>query len=468
MNSSDKKSPRYRFAAFTVSPSRRLLLRDAEEIALIPRYFDLLVLLIERRNEAVPRREIFDTVWSDVVVTDGALSQAVRILRRTLGDNPRTPTFIRTVSRHGYRFVYPDIAEENDDEPLEPRNVDTAKAEAQTQGLEKRDPFEEALAELLGANPNNHEQEDDWREAAETLHSLGTEEALRRLNRRRGHEAARAILRDTRWNIPGAGPVPLLGQTGSLETIRILVQLRLHRAIRLAGKRWVSGVFGGGAAGGVAGLLGGLVLRFGPESIASNNVLVALPFIGLVVGGLGAAGVGAGLSAAETIFRSIRGLALVVLGAVGGGLIGAATHLIGRLTLEGLFGRDLSPVAGGFEGLVIGGAAGLGYALSTPRADGGMASPRGKNRLAAALVTGLTCALAGMVLAWTGRHLGAMSLDFMARTFPGSQVGLTPLAHLLGEMSPGTVTRTVISAWEGLMFGFGLIFGLTRRPRTIN
>jgi hypothetical protein len=97
-----------------------------------------------------------------------------------------------------------------------------------------------------------------------------------------------------------------------------------------------------------------------------------------------------------------------------------------------------------------------------------MASPRGTTRLVAALVTGLACALAGTVLAWTGSHLGAMSLDFMARTFPGSQVGLDPLAHLLGEATPGPVTRIVISAWEGLMFGFGLIMGLTRRPKSLN
>jgi hypothetical protein len=97
-----------------------------------------------------------------------------------------------------------------------------------------------------------------------------------------------------------------------------------------------------------------------------------------------------------------------------------------------------------------------------------MASPRGKTRLVAALSTGLACALTGIFLAWTGRHLGAMSLDFMAQTFPGSQVGLDPLARLLGETTAGPITRSVISAWEGLMFGFGLIMGLTRRPKTLD
>jgi hypothetical protein len=171
------------------------------------------------------------------------------------------------------------------------------------------------------------------------------------------------------------------------------------------------------------------------------------------------------LCSAEVLFRSQRALALVLAGAGGGGLVGAASHLLGNRVLAGLFGGDLAPVAGGVEGLVIGGTVGLGYALATPTTEGGMATPYGSARLRAGLIAGVICALATAWLAWRGSYLGAMSLDFMASTFPGSQVGLAPLARLLGEPVPGPVTRIVISAWEGLMFGSGLVLGLTRRPR---
>ena len=110
---------RYRFATFVLSPRKRLLADTAaepRELPLIPRYFDLLVFLIERRHEAVSRQQIFDSVWRDVVVSDSALSQAIRTIRRTLGDNSREPLFVRTMSRHGYRFVCPDIVEEPDDD----------------------------------------------------------------------------------------------------------------------------------------------------------------------------------------------------------------------------------------------------------------------------------------------------------------------------------------------------------------
>jgi DNA-binding winged helix-turn-helix (wHTH) protein len=465
MNPAEPSKPRYRFAEFTLSPSTRVLSRGGVELPLIPRYFDLLILLVSRRNEAIHRREILDVVWSDVVVTDGALSQAVRILRRTLGDDPREPVYIRTVQRHGYRFVFTDVVEEIDDLPSPKDAVQPPVEHPPANPDAKEDPYEIALRGLLATDDDEDANGDSARrEAAETLHALGTTEALARLDRREGHEAARALLRDTRWDVPASGAVPIVGRPGAVKTLRILFGLRLRRVVRIAGRRWIAGVVGGAVAGLLAGLLGGSVLRFGPGSNASNVVLVALPLVGALIGGVAAAGVGAGLSVAEALIRSRRGPALVTLGALGGGAIGAATHLLGLWTLEGLFGRDLAPVAGGFEGLVLGGAVGLGYALATPRAEGGMATPRGASRLATALIGGVTCAVAGCFLAWAGSHLGALSLDFMAQSFPGSQVGLNPLARLLGEETPGVVTAIVISSFEGFMFGSGIVLGLTHRP----
>jgi len=202
-----------------------------------------------------------------------------------------------------------------------------------------------------------------------------------------------------------------------------------------------------------------------PDSGAPPSLAVALALIGAVIGWLGAAGVGAGLAVAEALARSHRFAALVALGALGGGAIGATAHLLGRWTLEDMFGHDLSSVGGGFEGLLMGGAAGLGYALSTPRpGGGGMATPRGGARVRAVLVTGLCCAAAGVAITWSPGHLVGASLDLISRTFQGSRVGLAPLARLLGETDVGPLTRAVLSGYEGLLFGIGLAWGLTRRP----
>ena len=458
-------TPRYRFSGHILSPARRTLVREGRELPLMPRCFDLLVLLVERRNEAVSRGEILDAVWSDVVVTDGALSQAVRILRRTLGDDPREPTFIRTVQRHGYRFVCGDVVEEPDEGPPEPVRAAAAAPVRTATEPDANASRDQALQTLLEDDADDAEAADvRRRQAAEALHQLGTAEALDRLDRREGHAVARAYLRDTRWDVPGAGPVPLFGHPGWLTAAYVLFLLRIRRGARLAGRRWTAAAGGGAAAGAIAGLLGGLVLRFGPGSTAGAGVVAMLPLLGTAIGGVAAAGVGAGLAAAEAAFRARRRLALAVAGASSGLVIGATAHFLGRLVLEGLFGRDLSPLTGAVEGLVLGGAVGLGYGLATPTAEGGMATPQGFARVRVALLTGLACALAAGMLGWSGRFLGAMSLDFMAQSFPGSQVGLAPLARLLGEQEPGIVTRVAISVFEGLLFGSGLAAGLTRRP----
>lgn len=454
---------RYRFAGFTLSPRGRVLLRGSTELPLIPRYFDLLVLLVERRQDAVHRREIFDAVWSDVVVSDSALTQAIRTIRRALGDDPREPQFIRTVSRHGYRFVCADTVEEEDTQPAPAPILSDPPAPVPEQS--EPDRLETALAVLLQEPNGQPDDEANRRDAAEVLHQLGTAEALTRLDSRPGHERARAHLRDSRWDVPGAGPVPLVGAPGGARALAILFGLRLRRARRLAGERWFKAATGGALAGLVSGVLGGTALWLGPGSHMTPTVPIVLGLLGMAVGGAGAAGVGAGLAAAEVLVRSRRRLSLAVFGALGGALAGATSHLVAQWTIQGLFGRDMSPIGGSFEGLVMGGAIGLGYGLATPRPEGGMATPAGRARVRVALLTGLAGAIAALLLAATGSHLGAMSLDFMARSFPGSQVSFEPIARLLGESAPGWLTRLAIGAGEGLAFGAGLAFGLTHRPR---
>jgi len=227
--------PRYRFSNFIVSPRRRVVVADGRELPLIPRYFDLLLFLIERRNEAVHRRDIFDRVWTDVIVSDSALSQAIRTLRRALGDDSREPRFIRTISRHGYRFVFPEVLEEEDDDAWPCPEASRPPSAANEN--DDPDPFE-PLLERVSRPARGASEEEDRREAAELLHSLGTSEALRRLGIRRGHAFARALLRDTRWESPDAAPVPVLAEPAPMSVARALIALRLRRAMRMVALRW--------------------------------------------------------------------------------------------------------------------------------------------------------------------------------------------------------------------------------------
>ncbi|MGB3167659.1 MAG: transcriptional regulator, partial [Alteraurantiacibacter sp.] len=95
----------YRFDAFTLDTADRRLCRDGVPVELGSRYFDALVLLVEERGGLVSKERFMDEVWRGIPVTDEALTQCIRTLRRALGDDAANPRFIRTVPKHGYRFV---------------------------------------------------------------------------------------------------------------------------------------------------------------------------------------------------------------------------------------------------------------------------------------------------------------------------------------------------------------------------
>jgi DNA-binding winged helix-turn-helix (wHTH) protein len=452
--------PRYRFSEFILSPRRRMLVRNGREQPLIPRYFDLLVFLIERRGEAVHRRDIFDRIWSDVIVSDSALSQAIRTIRRVLGDDSREPRFVRTVSRHGYRFVFADVVEEDDDG--EWQITEAAASVRVAPSEEASDPYEPLLQRVTRVAANGSEEEDQ-REAAELLHALGTSEALRRLGTRPRHAFARALLRDARWEAVEAGPVPIFGQPAPLSTARALVSLRLRRAAALAASRWANASIGGGLAGLLGGASGGLILAAAPGSSASLAVVPVLAVIGGCCGAGGGAGVGAGLAVAESIVRSRRAIALISGASLGGGVAGSVAQWLGRWSLSAIVGVNIA-TGGGLEGLVIGGAAGLGYTFATSHSEGGLAAPRGGRRLVVAAATAAACGLAALALALAGRPLVGGTIHIIAQASLGSQAILTPLGRLIGEPGFGPMTAALIATGEGALFGLGLALGLTRRP----
>jgi hypothetical protein len=217
-------------------------------------------------------------------------------------------------------------------------------------------------------------------------------------------------------------------------------------------------------AGALAGLVGGLAMSVlgGP---AAPSLLAALAVVGSTVAGLGAAGVGFGLAAAEALVRSRRTLALTLLGAAGGALAGGVSRRAVAVLLGGLFGLDGVATGGGFEGLVVGAAAGLGFGLTTARMADGLAAPRGRARAATIATTALACALGATALSLAGGRLGAASLDAIVGTFPETRVHPASFGPLFGEEGLGLRTLAALGFGEGLLFGAGLAAGLTRRPR---
>jgi DNA-binding winged helix-turn-helix (wHTH) protein len=454
---------RYRFGAFVISPRQRTLARDGRVVALIPKYFDVLLVLVRRRHEAVSKAELFGAVWRDVVVSDGALSQAVRTLRRVLDDGAREPRFIRTVSRHGYQFVFPDVVEEAD-EPT-PTSTPTDLPPGPAVGAIGDEAIERLVDRLIASAADGPGRDEDARELAAQLHQLGTANALARLTARPRHARALAIMRDERWGVTTAGDVPLLADREAGAAIWQTLVLRLGAARGALVRRWAVAVATGGAGGAVAGLAGGLLLVLLP-SRATANAPVALGAIGWLAGTAGAASLAGGLALAEAAARSRRTPALVAAGAVSGVASAAVAHVVARALLEGLFGAIGMAIPGPIDGLVIGASAGLGYAWATRLTPGGsLAAPVGRRRFAVALTVGAACAAGATALALAGRPLVGGLVHEIARASASPQLVLAPLGRIVGEPEFGAATRATLAALEGLALGLSMTWGLTSRPR---
>ena len=95
----------YAFADFSLDRADRRLTRAGEPVELSSRYFDALALLLSEPGKLVSKDRFMAEVWGGIPVTDEALTQCVRTLRRQLGDDAASPRFIETVPKHGYRFI---------------------------------------------------------------------------------------------------------------------------------------------------------------------------------------------------------------------------------------------------------------------------------------------------------------------------------------------------------------------------
>jgi Tol biopolymer transport system component len=80
----------------------------------------VLVELAERAGEVVPKQRLLDSVWPDTFVGDDVLSRTIFELRRVFEDDPKSPRFIQTIPKSGYRLVAP-VRFETIAPPIQPR-----------------------------------------------------------------------------------------------------------------------------------------------------------------------------------------------------------------------------------------------------------------------------------------------------------------------------------------------------------
>lgn len=102
----DEQLPHYfEFGEYRLDAAKRLLWRGDETVVLMPKAFDVLLLLVSQHGQVVSKDYLMTKVWHDSVVEENSLNVNVSTLRRIFGEKPREHRFIATVPGIGYQFV---------------------------------------------------------------------------------------------------------------------------------------------------------------------------------------------------------------------------------------------------------------------------------------------------------------------------------------------------------------------------
>jgi DNA-binding winged helix-turn-helix (wHTH) protein/tetratricopeptide (TPR) repeat protein len=93
------------FPPFQLDAANQRLRRGDQSITLRPKAFALLLYLLQHPDQLVTKEELLEACWPETSVTDTVLKVCIREIREALADNPKSPKFIETAHRRGYRFI---------------------------------------------------------------------------------------------------------------------------------------------------------------------------------------------------------------------------------------------------------------------------------------------------------------------------------------------------------------------------
>jgi DNA-binding winged helix-turn-helix (wHTH) protein/predicted ATPase len=92
---------------FRLDLANECVWRGQVSIKLTPKAFAVLRYLTEHPGRVITKAELLQAVWPGIVVSEWVLAANVHQIRQALADRARSPQFIETVHRRGYRFIAP-------------------------------------------------------------------------------------------------------------------------------------------------------------------------------------------------------------------------------------------------------------------------------------------------------------------------------------------------------------------------
>lgn len=99
------KSLVFRIGDVEVRESEYAVVRQGKVLAIEPKAFRVLMLLLRNPQRVVSKEEILNAIWGDAAVTENSLARSVLKLRKALNDDVREPRYIETVTTIGYRLI---------------------------------------------------------------------------------------------------------------------------------------------------------------------------------------------------------------------------------------------------------------------------------------------------------------------------------------------------------------------------
>lgn len=109
---------KYAFGNVRVDADARSVSGDAGPLHLTRKAFDLLILLLESRANAVSKALIYDRLWPGVFVTESSLQTLVREIRQAIDEPGSRRSWIRTIHGVGYAFTDEVVASGEPAKPL--------------------------------------------------------------------------------------------------------------------------------------------------------------------------------------------------------------------------------------------------------------------------------------------------------------------------------------------------------------
>ncbi len=95
------------FGSYEYHPDRAELIGPQGVVRMEPKAMAVLRLLIDHHDRVVSREEMIEVVWGGRFISDAAVSTALKLARKAVGDDGVRQTFIRTLHGVGHRFVAP-------------------------------------------------------------------------------------------------------------------------------------------------------------------------------------------------------------------------------------------------------------------------------------------------------------------------------------------------------------------------